>query len=768
MSLWEPRPRLPCAGVACAAIVGILLADRWEVAPSAPLLAMAGAAALAVVQRRTLVCALFVAVSFFALHTVQHYGNAARRLAQETGPGSRLANVTGIVWSEPELPRSPSRFPVVRFRLKVETLEMPGRVLRGPLPLSVSWTGPAPAYGDRVEITGTLARLAGTRNPGQFDFTGYMQRQGVYSELKARYAGDCRVASHGHGNPLQRAAMVARHWIQRQLERDLADSPQVSALITSMVLGLRGETPEEVKELFQRTGTLHLFAVSGLNIAMLGALVWFLLKPLGIGRKTAVLVIIPVLAGYALVTGLSPSCVRAAIMGSLILVGFLLERPGAVFNSLAAAAAGILAWDTEQLFTPGFQFSFVLVVAIVVLAPPIQQRCERLGAPDPFLPRRLWNARQRLQAGATHLVAGILGVTLAAWIGSLALTVGYFHLFSVSAIVANLIAVPLAFAMLGLGLLAALSATVTSSLAILFNNANWFCARLLLGLVEALAAMPGGHVYVEVPRLRSAPPCELIVFDLGEGGAAHVRMPGQDWLVDCGHASTYDRIVLPYLRSRGINRLDGLVLTHGDAQHVGAATALLDDFRPRRLVDSPLKDRSSTRRALHRELAARGSGKSICQRGDRIPLSGAARLEVLYPPAGLIRSVADDKALVLRLKTAGQRVLFVSDSGFYTEQWLLENEPDLRADLLVKGRHAKDFSGTLEFLRAIQPRAVITAGLAFGEPSETLDAWTAQVAAEGIRVFRHDQCGAVSVTLDADGFVASGFIGHEIFRSRAQ
>jgi predicted membrane metal-binding protein len=95
--------------------------------------------------------------------------------------------------------------------------------------------------------------------------------------------------------------------MQTQLTLDLEEAPEIAALISSMVLGARGETPEEMKDLFRRTGTLHLFAVSGLNVAMLGVIAWYVLRPFGIRRSRAVLIIIPIMWFYAVITGPPPS-----------------------------------------------------------------------------------------------------------------------------------------------------------------------------------------------------------------------------------------------------------------------------------------------------------------------------------------------------------------------------------------------------------------------------------------------------------------------------
>ena len=766
--LFELRPRQPLIGVALAAVLGIAVADRFSI-DARWLLGASVVALLAVLLRpRTWTCLSLVLVAFASLHTLRHRCGDARRLADEFAGGPQVVRAVGIVWSEPEKPAFWSRTVTAHFRAKLESIDIAGHTERPDAIVNVAWAGDMPAYGDRVEFTATAKNHEHPRNPGEVDFAGYLERQGIFSECTARYAADCRVVDHGHGARAELLAIAARHWISERLDLDLADSPDIATLIESMVLGLRAETPVDEKTMFQRTGTMHLFAVSGLNVAMLAALAWFVMKPLGVPRRIAILLIVPMLAGYALITGLSASCVRATIMGAILLLSQLFDRPPVVYNSLAAAAVGILAWDTNQLFIPGFQFSFVLVIAIAALSSRIQRRCERVGRPDEFLPRLLWNWRQRWIAVSSGMLAGTLGVTLSAWIGSLFFTAGYFHLFSPSGILANLIAVPIAFAVLALGVATLVAAPLWKMGVVLLNNANWLFAKSLLFVVRVFALMPGGHVYVEVPRVETRPAVEITVLDLGDGGAAHLRAGGREWLFDCGSGPHYAQAVLPYLRSRGVNRLDGLLLTHGDVQHIGAASEVIADFTPRMIVDSPLADRSPTRRALHTTLAAKQLGKRIAGQGDTIAISNGTRLSVLYPPAGLARNLADDKALVVRLEHAGRRVLFMSDSGFATEQWLLEHEPDLRADLLVKGQHIKDFSGTADFIARVAPEAVICSAMKYGIPPATLDDWTRSLRAQGIAVFRQDECGAAQIEIRDGALNIRAFSNAQTFRSRAR
>ena len=234
---------------------------------------------------------------------------------------------------------------------------------------------------------------------------------------------------------------------------------------------------------------------------------------------------------------------------------------------LAAAALLLLGEDTNQLFSAGFQMSFSIVAAIFLLSPPLQEFFSARLRPDPFLPRRLYTRRQQITSDAGHELASTLGVSCAAWLGSLPLTIAVFHLLPLLAIPANMLSVPLAFAILAVSMLALVTGAVSLWLAAVFNNASWGLATLLIGVVEGTAALPGS--YLPFPPGWMQPAAQITVFDLGNGGAQLVRTREQAWLLDTGSESDFRRIIEPSLRTAGITRLDALVVTHGDADHLG-------------------------------------------------------------------------------------------------------------------------------------------------------------------------------------------------------
>jgi len=773
------RPRQPLFEYGLCAVAGIVLADRFAPPPLITALvaglALAGAFRIGRHESRRprryrapdsrLLLWLGVAALFAFWHGWRLEHEGGRWLAAQIPEQGRVFHGIGVVDEDP-----PSSS---RFILRLETVTLDGTVIPTDARILVHWPHDPPAYGDRLEFTGSARNLRVPRNPGEFDNPAYRRRQQVHSLVRVRYPRDAKLLGHDGGNPLIAASLRLRRWMEVTMTRDLEDSPKISAVIASVVLGSRAESMREVQLLFAHTGTLHLFAVSGMNVAMIAASLSALLLILRVPRRAVALLVIPLLWIYCYVTGLTPSSLRATIMATLILGGIAQDRPALSWNVLGAAALLILLWDTHQLFAPGFQLSFLLVAVLLLAVAPATRYFQRFGKPDPFLPRLLWSRWQRGRVWLLDHGSAAVAVSLVAWVGSVPLTALYFHLFSPSSVPANLIAGGLAWIMLMLGLASAAAGTLWTGLSVLLNNANWLFARTLLESTAFLASFPGSHFYVDHPSLSAPPRCEITVLDLEGGAAVHLRFHTRsetwphrrlrrDWLIDCGSRSGYQWVVSPYLKTRGVNRLDGLLLTHGDSGHLGGALALLETMPVADVLDSPYRDRSPLRRKVHSVLAEGNAGKTIVCRGDVVTLAPGITLHVLFPSTGRTLRTADDKALVFRLDVDERlRILFASDAGFLTEQWLLEqNEPEaLRSHLLIKGIHAADLSGTPEFLAAVAPEVVVTSGTDFPPRQRVDETWARGLEERGIRLLRQDRCGAVRIVVDETGhWSAQGLI----------
>ena len=180
--------------------------------------------------------------------------SAGLRLATDLSERSRIVSAIGFVRSEPKV--APNGF--ATFLFKLESIEFEGKTQPTNATLLARWRG-NPEFGDELKLFGIAEPIAPPRNPGEFDMRSYLARQDVRRSLFVRYPEDGVLLRKSAGNPILRAAQESRAWMQDMICRGLDDSPQVQNFLSGIALGLRHQTPEDIEEPFQQTGTLHLF-----------------------------------------------------------------------------------------------------------------------------------------------------------------------------------------------------------------------------------------------------------------------------------------------------------------------------------------------------------------------------------------------------------------------------------------------------------------------------------------------------------------------------
>ncbi len=640
-------------------------------------------------------------------------------------------------------------------------------------PVAVDWRdGPRVlAIGDRIELIALAANVAPPRNPGEFDEETFLRRQGVLSGLRLRGLADGRLLNgqqtSGRWITLPRlwclrAAQRCHDWMADRLGDDLHDDPEASAVIATALLGLRdrpGLGPLE--PVFQRTGTLHYFAIDGLKLGLVSLLLLRALVFLGVPRPWPGVLVLPLLLGYALATGLGSASARAVLVAAALLGGEAVDRPVRPVNSLGAAAAALLLFDTQQLFELGFQLTFLVVLTLLTCARPLQEWLTRFGAPDPFLPVDLFSGARKIWEWLRKGTCALVAVSIAAWLGSLPLMLLDFHFVSLLSPLANVAVFPLAFAVLALGVLSLAGSVLWHGLGVWFNNANWLLAKALLVLVRAFDAVPGSSFSVAAPEHWHwrPPAAELVVLDLGRARAACLHAGQADWLIDAARPFEYTHGVLPCLRARAVDCLDGLLLTQGDADHLAAARLALTDFLPARVIDPALGTNSSAFRDFLRDLAARSRPEISCGRGDKVLFSPGVEAEVLYPPddlPGRVRAAAD-RALALQIHAAGWRVLLLPEGRGAAGAWLLAHEPPgaLASEVLITAGPAIP----ADLLAAVQPRLVLLRPPVARESKRERGAFTAPEAAlPTATTLRQTESGAVALRLYPDRIEAQGFV----------
>ena len=394
-----------------------------------------------------------------------------------------------------------------------------------------------------------------------------------------------------------------------------------------------------------------------------------------------------------------------------------------------------------------------------------------LVSPDPFLPSSLLTDSQRAYYKVARAIAETFAVSTAAWLGSLPLMIYHFHLVTPIAPFANLLLIPIAFCVLGTAILSTLVATLgLASVCAILNNANFLFATLLTNTAGFFAGLPVpiSHFYTSAPNA-VRPPCKITVLDIPRGGASTLvsTRDGKDWLIDTGNARDLEPTVASVLREHaGVTHIDGLILTHSDAGHIGGASGVISKFKPGQIYLPQANNSSSTYRQLAAELAT--DGRRVAHPptpGEWIKINPNTQIQILYPPASpRHHRYSDDACLVFLLETHGWRVLFTGDAGFNTENYLLRMAAnDLRADIVVSGSHRSDHSGTPNFLAAADPAVIIANARSFDEENPGEDGWRKTIAERDITLFDQAETGGVDIDVHPNRLEIRAFLSDQSF-----
>ncbi|MGA2281785.1 MAG: ComEC/Rec2 family competence protein, partial [Verrucomicrobiota bacterium] len=282
--------------------------------------------------------------------------------------------------------------------------------------------------GQPVEVTGVISQPASPLAEGLFDYHDYLQTRGIFYQLKTGSTNDWQLASPSLSHPPLTDRFL--NWSQRTLALGLPGEDQPLRLLWAMTLGWRTALTADISEPFLRAGTMHLFAIDGLRIALISGMLVALLRVLQVSRAWCGIVAIPAIWFYTAATGWESSAIRASVMMTVVLGGWALKRPGDTVNSLAAAAFIILLWEPRQLFEASFQLSFFVVLVIALMLPPLNKISDRLWQGDPLLPGELLPRWRRALIATLRMLSRYFALSFAAWVGSIPLAAKYFHLFS--------------------------------------------------------------------------------------------------------------------------------------------------------------------------------------------------------------------------------------------------------------------------------------------------------------------------------------------------
>lgn len=636
--------------------------------------------------------------------------------------------------------------------------------------------------GINCRMKGKLVLPSGARNPGAFDYKKYLSRRQIYWILKMDHAplGMCGKEPPGIVGKLGKIREQGIKRISAQLPRETA--PVAAAL----VFGDQSLFSTEVSGAYKNLGITHLLAISGMQVTVLAGAALFAGIRLGGTRERMSAILLFILPLYAILAGGSPSVIRSVLMAEILLLANIRPDsfPISASDALSISFGAYLLANPFILFDPGFQLSYAVTLALLL---------------------SVRGLREMKAGGAALLLAGTMISQLAA------LPILLFHFYGIPLIsaAANLIYIPLYsfFMMPAVYFLYPISflGGLSEPAAFFVNKGIILSDRLAVSLAKtpfqlnpgrtgiAAILMYAGAVFCSlafwekkqpgkkaaaflcVPLLLLAAhveikqvwpsPGEITMIDVGQGDSILIELPNHKgvYLIDTGGAVDFGKkewqrrkkvfdpgkdTVIPFLKAKGITKIDKLILTHGDMDHIGGALAILDDITIGEIILPDMNERSE----LEERIIGIATGKGIpireVARGDYWQ-AGPYSFHVLSPGKGYTGERNGGSVSIYSI-LGGKGWFLGGDLDEHAENEIAGLFPGLKIDVVKAGHHGSRTSSSELFLKTYRPQIVlISAGVnnRFGHPNaETLG----RIEEIGAVVLRTDLHGAVSYTFEGN------------------
>ncbi len=646
--------------------------------------------------------------------------------------------------------------------------------------------------GDRVRFSGTFWIPRALGLPGEFDYAAYLALRGIKATVRVPDNSRIAVIRVAEKDSILRKLDILAFNYDSAV-RNIINDKSVAPILIAMVTGSQSEIPPEIKSIYARSGVLHILSISGFHVAIIAGVFVQILYLMFIRwewlalrinlRRAAMLAALPVMATYLFFTGAAPATARSVIMMAAVVAALSTERESNPLDSLFFAAMMLLLINPPILFDPGFQLSFMSLWGIVVITP-------LLLSPFDSKLKPVW--RKFTILGASSAAASI-----ATAVPSLA----EFHQASITAVIANIIVIPLlGYGALLLGTVALPVVCFLPSLSsLLILPAGWIIElsnriisffaeipvfrsyqigkldilvsvsllvafsifksrrRIIISIVTVITFTILLHT---VTKEKQSSGLEMVFFSVGQGESFLVRFPDKSNMLVDGGGYLYDngrdfgeKYLVPALYAIGVDRVDRLLLTHPHPDHLGGLPAVAENFKIGEFIQGNWSTDSMDYQRLKKALAKKNVPVKTISPGNRFLFSaGGAVVNSLTPDLSedtLEHSGDNDDSLVLRIQYKTFSALLMGDAGHVVENELLENGLK-EATLLKVGHHGSKTASGERFIKVLKPQlALVSAGYGnrFRLPSaETLERFKKYK----VNIFRTDLDG--TVTFKSDGF----------------
>ena len=627
--------------------------------------------------------------------------------------------------------------------------------------------------GDNIRFPSKIESPNKDKNPGSFNYKRYLKGENIYYLLSTR-SNNIRVLSRGDITFLEGLVTSFRGKILSVTEEYIGI--KYGGVISSILLGDTNYLNEKMDNAFRDLGVSHVFAVSGLHVGIITFFLFFIFNILRLNKKLSVIMVIVIIFLYGYLIGYPTSVLRASIMFAILILSTILHRRYDGVNIISLCAIFLLTYNPYYLFSLGFLLSFITTLSLVVLTNKI-----RYGLLKEY-----------------KVLGKYLSPIIAVQIGITPLLIIYFNKINLFAPLLNLIIIPLISLGIILSLIMILISFLSFKLTYIISKLLILILHFIDILVSSFYSLPMGNIYCGIMEIEEILIYYLVVMilfkiidlrlfsnelkrvvflylvivilfsmtfeifdtkvyvdfiDVGQGDSALIRYKNNNFLIDTGGSIFGDldvgkEIVLKYLRVLGINKLDGVFISHFHEDHAKGLLSIADEIKINRVfIGYKNKDNDIYKKIVN---LVKNHDIELIELfyKDEILVRDNFSIKVIHPMNKILAGENEnDLSLVLLLKANDKSILFTGDIEAWGEKEVSKNNEALNIDILKVSHHGSNTSSSSQFIKFVRPKyGVISVGKnVFGHPSkEVLNRYSNG----NINILRTDKSGLIRVIVD--------------------
>ncbi len=732
------------------------------------------------------------------------------------GSERKLATIRGLLVTDPYINRNENwkfaRFkftdPATSFYLKlneIKTVDSWAKV-SGMVRVQVAEPVLDLKAGDYIQAYSWLDRFRPPTNPGQFDTAKYLARKNVFIAASIKSRGSIELLKDGPADFFKKIKSRFKDVATQALLSNPFPENQSEGLLQALLLGYRRNIDSATYEAFRRTGLLHFISLSGMHLGILVGIIWWLCKTMGLAKRGRAVVCIIAIGIFLLIVPPRAPTLRAAIIGWVFCLSFFFRRQSSPINTLSLAAIILLLIRPTDLFTAGWQLSFASVLGIVLFTDRIHFFIyEKIAGNSWFDDKTKTKPFFHIVAKPALYVLKLFSVGLAAWLAGAGILLYQFYTINPLTSIWTVIVFPLVAGVLAIGYLKMILSFLLPSVASVLGVFVEGLADLLIWLVKLIAHLDisqilVGHVpliliilyycfiffaafiYFRRPILKKAV-CSvmflaIIIFpvvtkwqrthrdnlvftclDVSHGQAIVARLPGRAVvLFDAGSLHKSDigrRIVTPFLDYSGLSKIDAIVISHNDVDHINAIPEIIEHCEVGNIYANDAFfvriDSWGTAKFLQEQLLEKGY--KVQTLGKSLNLQTPAKIKVLWPTkhSSQNHELSDnDSSLVCLVEFAGKKILLCSDIEKFAQKELLRLYPELKADVVIAPHHGSINTAEPDFLKNLGVNILLcSCGKSQYEKQQVIS------NRDNSRVLYTPSDGAITICIDKDGTITT-------------